>query len=204
MTGVSEATLCSAALRLVAGAKITSLTQGTKNANVAADLYESVRDDLLRGHDWNFGTSRQKLARSSTTPDFEFDYAYVLPSDWLRTVSVHDNDGGFGNIFFREEEVGGQGCVLASVEDLYLRYVYKVTDVNRMPADFRMALITAMARDLAMPIADSNTIADRFEKRADRALLIAKASDARGSAPSRRPLGSWVTARNGGRTRGFE
>lgn len=204
MAGTSEAALCSHALRLVAGAKISSLTQGTKNANVASDLYPGIRDDLLRGHDWNFATSRSKLARSSTDPAFEFDYAYVLPSDWMRTISVHDNDGGTGSISFREEEVGGQGCICASVENLYLRYVSLVVDVNRMPPDFRMALITAMARDIAMPISNSNTIAERFERRAAQALLTAKSSDAKGSAPSARPLGSWATSRNGWRSRSFQ
>lgn len=200
MAGVSETDLVTAAVRLVAGNRIASLTDGTKNANVANDLYSIVRDDLLRSHPWNFATKRVKLARSSTTPAFEFDYAYVLPADWMRTVSVHDNDGGTGTVFHREEETNGQGTILASVEDLYLRYVARIEDPNRMAADFRKALITSLARDIALPIANSNTLRDFFERKADRDILRAKASDGSGSFPERRPAGSWVSSRGGWRT----
>lgn len=197
---ISETDICNAAIRLVAGNRITSLTQGTKNANVASDLYEIVRDDLLRSHNWNFATRRASLARSATTPTFEFDYAYVLPSDWVRTISAHDNDGGTGTVECKEEEVGGQGVLCASVEALYLRYVALVTDTNRMPPDFRKALISSLARDIALPVADSNTVREFYTRQADRDILRAKAADAQGSYPEKRPVGSWHSSRGGWRT----
>lgn len=200
MTDISEAALCTAALRLVAGKRITSLTQGTPNANDVNDLYTTARDDLLGDHNWNFATRRAKLARSSTAPTFEFDYAYVLPSDWVRTISVHNNDNGVGTVLHREEEVDGQGVICASVEDLYLRYVALVTDPNRMPVKFRRALISALARDLAMPVANSNTVREFYAKQAKSDLLKAKAADAMGASPEARPRGSWATSRGGWRT----
>lgn len=190
--------LVNAALRLVAGNRITSLTQGNKNANVASDLYEVVRDDLLRCHNWNFATKRAALARSSTAPGFEFDYGYAVPDDWMRTVSVHDNDGGIGTIVYREENVAGQRCILASTEQVYLRYVAKVTDPNMMPADFRTALVYSLARDLSQPVANSGSAVDRMDARAERKIMAAKSSDAMGSSPERRPVGSWVASRQGG------
>ena len=194
-TGETE--IVNMALRLVAAARITSLGQGTKNAVVATEIYPIVRDDLLRSHPWNFATKRVQLARSATAPGFEYDYGYVAPADWMRTVSVHDNDGGISTIDYREEQVGGQRCILANVENVYLRYVSLVTDVALMPADFRMALVAALARDLAAPIAGSNTAYERLEERSLRTLSRAKSADAQGSSPERRPAGSWVTARGG-------
>ena len=74
-----ETDVINAALRLVGASPITSLTDGTNSANVADDLYDEVRDDLLRSHPWNFATQRVKLAKSSTTPTFEFDNAFPVP-----------------------------------------------------------------------------------------------------------------------------
>ena len=199
MPGVSETDLVNAALRLVGGTRITSLTQGVKNANVGQDLYEIVRDDLLRCHNWNFATKRQELARSSTAPGFEFDHAYVVPSDWMRTVSVHDNDAGIGTIVYREENVANQRCLLAGAERLFLRYVAQVTDPNMMAADFRKALVTSLARDIALPISNSNSLREFYERKADRDILRAKGSDALGASPERRPVGSWVASRGGWR-----
>ena len=184
-------------MRLLKANRITSLTDGSNNANAANDVFTEVRDDLLRSHNWNFATRRQKLAKSSTAPTFEFDNAYPLPADWLRTVSVHGNDAGAGTLLSREEEVDDQGSIVTSSDELWIRYVYRVTDPNRMAADFRTAFAFALA--LAIP-GVSNLSAAREEKlegRAESRLRKAKHSDAVGSMPERRPPGSWVTSRGG-------
>lgn len=199
----SETDLVNAALRLVAGNRITSLAAGSKNSNVADDLYQVVRDDMLASHNWNFATRRAELARSSTAPAFQFTYGYAVPDDWMKTVTVHDNDGGFGTIEYKEENVADQRCILASTEQLFLRYIAKVTDPNLMPADFRMALVYTLGSRLAQPVANSGSTVDRLEAMARSKLLSAKSMDAMGSSPERRPVGSWVTRRFGLRTGSF-
>ena len=184
-------------MRLLKANRITSLTDGSNNANAANDVFTEVRDNLLRSHNWNFGQKWAKLAQLSTTPVFEFDNAYALPSDWIRTVSVHDNDAGISTLIYREGEVDGQGVILHSADELWMRYIYRVTDPNRMAADFRMAFSYALA--LAIPGVSNLSAAreERLEKRATTRLRRAKHSDAMGSAPERRPVGSWVTSRGG-------
>ena len=200
----SETDIINAGLRRVGEERITSLTDGSKAANVANDIYEQVRDDLLRGHPWNFATKRKKLAQSSTDPVFEFDHAYPLPSDWLRTISVHDNDTGYGALLYRSELItasggGTQQAIITSADDVWLRYVVRITDVNLMPPDFREAFSLALARDFAIPIASSNSLYDRMEKKAKAAKLKAASTDALGAFPERRPRGSWAASRGGWR-----
>ena len=193
----SNTDIANLSMRLLKANRITSLTDGSNNANAANDVFTEVRDDLLRSHNWNFGQKWAKLAQLSTTPVFEFDNAYALPSDWIRTVSVHDNDAGAGTLVYREGEVDDQGVILHSADELWMRYIYRVTDPNRMAADFRMAFSYALA--LAIP-GVSNLSAgreERLEKRAVTRLRRAKHSDAMGSAPERRPVGSWITSRGG-------
>lgn len=193
----SETDIVNVALRHIAGSRIASLTDGSKNANAANDIYEFVRDGLLAKHNWNFATKRVELARSSTAPAFGFTYGYVLPSDWIKTVSVHDNDGGVGAIDFRHETNGTEQVIAASVENVYLRYVAKITDPNMMPPDFRTALTFALARDLAIPLGKSNPLHESMIDAAKKSLAAAKSMDAMGSSPEPRALGSWVTARSG-------
>ena len=198
-----ETDVANVALRLIGQTAITSRTDGSSTANTVDDLFDEIRDDLLRSHPWNFATKRQKLAQSSTTPGFEFDFAYPLPADWIRTISVHNNDAGYGTILYRMEYIGTQRAIVASADDIYLRYVYQVTDPNLMAPDFRRAFEIALARDLSVPIASSNTLQEQLSKQFIRKIAQARSSDAIGAFPELRPRGSWASARGGGRNDNF-
>ena len=192
----SETDIANVALRLVGGTRITSLTQATPNANAVNDIYSEIRDNLLE-FPWNFATQRVELAQLATAPSFGYDYAYVLPANWAYTISVHDNDAGYGTIDYREEQVGNQKVIATNHSSVYLTYVKKETDPNMMPASFRMALASNLARNLAIPIANSNVLEDQLASRAEKDLARAKSIDALGSFPEPRPRGTWANSRNG-------
>lgn len=195
----SETGIVNVALRLIGQQPITSLTDGSPSANAANDIYEELRDDILRSHPWNFATKRVKLARSTTAPAFGFDYAYPLPSDWLRTISVQDNDSGVGTIVYQEEQIGDTGAIVSNADEVYLRYVARVTDPNLMSADFRRVFQSGLARDLSVTLASSNTLHDKYDRQYDRNMMRARSSDGMGGFPQRRPIGSWVSQRRAGR-----
>ena len=187
----SEIGICNSALTKIGATRIVALDEGSRNANACAELYPKLRDDLLRSHTWNFATVRLKLARLASTPAFGFSYEYQLPVDWLRTVSVHGNERGDG---FAEYRVEGRR-LRSSAEDVYLRYIRIVADANDMPADFREALAAMLARDLAVPIAQSNTLREAMGEAFREALGRAKSADALEDCPDALPEGSWVAAR---------
>ena len=193
----SEVGICNSALSKIGVTQaITSLTEGTKNANACNEQYEKLRDDALRGHVWNFAVQRVKLAQSSTVPAFGYDHQYPLPADWLRTVSVHDNNAGTGALDYRLETEGGDGRVIVtSADEVYLRYVSRVTDPNRMTADFREALALKLAAELAIPIAQSGTLHDRMEASFERKMRRARGTDAIEDSPEEFPAASWVADR---------
>ena len=185
-------------MQLLKANRITSLTDGSNNANAANDVFTEVREDLLRAHNWNFAQKWAKLAKLSEAPAFEFDNAFALPADWLRTVTVHDNDAGVGPPpLYREGEIDDQGAILSSADEMWMRYIYRLTDPNRMAADFRAAFAFALA--LAIPGIPNLSAGreERLEKRAEVRLRRAKHADAMGSTPEKRPVGSWVTSRGG-------
>ena len=193
----SDVDIVNFALRILGANRITSLTDGSKNANVANDIYSIVRDECLRKATWGFATARSELARLSDEPAFGFDYQYALPSDWIRTVSVHDNDAALGTVVYQEETYSGQRVLLCSSENVYMRYIQRVTDPTVFTADFITVLSVELAKRMAVSIPNSNTIKADLEDEVRRILLAAKSADSSGSTPEIRPQGSWITARYG-------
>lgn len=194
----SETDVINIALREVGAERITSLAdKNSKSANVANDVYTHKRDTLLRGHSWNFATVRVKLAKLAGEPVFEFDNAFAVPFDWMRNVSVHDNDAGHGTVRYKAEFQDGQRVILANTDDIWLRYVKRVTDPNFMTEDFIEALVYALATVFAIPLASSRTLRDEMRVEARSWLAAARSSDALGSFPELRPRGSWANRRGG-------
>lgn len=191
----SNIDIINVALRRVGARRINSLADDSDEAAVAGDVYDNTLDELLRAHFWNFATKREKLARETDVPTFQFDFAYALPSDWIRTVSVHPDDSGVTHMLYKEELIEGQKTILASTEDVYMRYIARITDPNIWSADFRDVVSYNLARDMAIVIASSNTLLTNLDALARRALAKARSSDSMGSSPERRPRGSWVTRR---------
>ncbi len=194
---VSTIDVVNVALRRVSASRIVEFTDDSASATVANALFSEVLDDLLRQHAWNFATKRAKLAQLSETPTFEFDHAYTMPANWIRTVSVHPNSAGAGTMLYREEQLDNKRVILTSADDVYLRYIARVTDPNLWPPDFRNALSMTLARDFAIPLGNSNTMHINFDKLSRSALARARSTDAMGSSPERRPRGSWTTRRGG-------
>lgn len=195
----SETDVINLAAQLVGVTPIISPGDGSITANVTDDIYTELRDQLLAGHPWNFATKRIKLAESSTTPTFEFDHAYVLPSDWLRTVSVHDNDAGHGTVLYRMEQLSDQLVLLSSSDQIWLRYIARITDPNLMTADFRRVLATSLARDMAVKLVSSNSLQQALSMQAKSILAQARSNDGMNSSPELRPRGSWANSRGGWR-----
>ena len=187
----SKVGICNSALIKLGASTIMSLTDGSKNANLCNEQYARLRDDLLRSHPWNFAMKRAKLAQLATAPAFQFAYAYQLPADWLRTVSVHDNDAGAGSARYRIE---GR-TILADVSEIYLRYVGVVDDPNGMPISFQEAFAWRLAADLAQAVTQSTTVQEAMLQGLRPALATAKSIDAIEDFPDSQPQSDWVTLR---------
>ena len=191
----SEVGICNSALfKLGNKTPITAInpSDGSDQANICAEQYPIVRDALLRAHPWNFATALAKLAQLSATPTFGFDNAYQLPADWMRTITVHDNDAGVGAVRYRNQ---GR-TILSNAVALYIRYVQQVTDPNTMDPLFRELLATQLAVDIAMPITQRKTIADMMEKRLVVAWSSATGTDAVEDFPEDWPESDWLAFRH--------
>lgn len=321
---VTAVDLINAALRRAGGNRdISAIDDTTPGGAIAGDVYTGQRDLALRAHPWNFSIVRARLGRLTITPRFEYSYAYGLPSDWMRTVSVHDNEAGMGQADYKQEtpltgEVltngafdtdtiwskgtgwtigsgmathasgsgsdlsqsgsfvasglyrvtflitgmsagtltpkftggttitgtarsadgyhaeeltahsgggnntfvltasstfnanvddvscvylagGASPAIMSSASEIWLRYVRQVTNPDHMDPLFREVLTLRMAKIFGLALASSSTFYQMLDEDMNRAVRLAKSTDAIEDQPERWPEGSWATARWAGR-----
>ncbi len=183
----SNVEICNVALTRVDRKRITDLLDGSTSANDCSSLFSPTRHELLRGHDWNFARGRQKLAQLTAAPVYEFDYAYQLPTDWLATRSVHDNEDGVGSPAYRIE---GQ-TILSSADDIYLTYTKDLSDAAAMPADFRSLFSYRLAEQLAK----TTTVREEMFRQVQKFDKRGKSADAIEDDAEQLPQGAWITGR---------
>lgn len=192
------------ALRRIGATRIASLsTDGTKEAIAARDLYDEARRELLASHAWNFATKRQRLQSSvvadiADTPAAGYAYAYVLPEEALRLVSVHASESDDVEVPYKLEfQEDSDRVILCDATEIYIKYIFDLEDANVMGAVFRDALAWRLARDLAAALAKSASTAELAAGQFARQLSRAKSVDGVEDYPDRMAEGSWATSRFG-------
>lgn len=188
-------TICNNALQMVKVSKrISSLTQNTREANAFNDIFEEKRDQLLEMHAWNFAMKRQQLARESSDPVFGWQYQYALPNDLIRVVGVWDNSDERGRIAYRNEE----GYIRTDASQVWIKYVYRVTNPQLMTPLFRQALARLLAANVAVALTHSATLANTMQELFEGTdLPMAKSADSLQDQADDLPESGWVTARYG-------
>tara|TARA_R110002153_G_scaffold269481_1_gene435103 strand:+ start:45 stop:401 length:357 start_codon:yes stop_codon:yes gene_type:complete len=83
--------LASNALLLIGEETISSFTNDTTAALVAANLYDLTYESLLTLHPWRFASTQIVLSRLTSTPVSTWKYAYQLPADFLVAQHVDNS-----------------------------------------------------------------------------------------------------------------
>ena len=192
--------ICNLALRQLGARRITSLGDSTEEARACNDVYERLRDDLLRAHPWNFATVRASLAALSDTPAWGYDNAFQLPTDSLRILEVNSNrSGAYGNTGATSAwEIEGSTIVSSLAAPLDVKYTKREEDPNVFDAKFINTLAAFIAWQLAERLTQSNTKRDLAKQAYMESLRVAKFVDAQESTPKQLEDGSWLDSRNYG------
>lgn len=188
----TKVSICSNALLLLGAKTINSLSEDSDRALLASNLYDSVRDDLLRSHPWNCAVKRVVLAPDAETPAFDYTAQYILPADWLRTLSVGQE--GY-EVDYKHEA----GKILAGGTSVALRYIFR--NVNEATWDGMLvrAMELKMASEMAYPITQSAAMADMMNNKLQFHMKQARAVDGQDDPPQ--TLGDFglLNSRFGGR-----
>ena len=185
------------ALRRCGANRISNLaSDASKEGVVARDLYDEARRDLLASHNWNFAVRRASLTVLATEPSFGWDYAYTLPEQFIRLISVHPDDDDDSIIPYKLESMDSEDRVLlCNATTVYIRYIFDEQDPVAMSSGFRDTLAWRLARDFAAALSKSTASAELAEKMHRMTLSRAKSIEGIEDYPERMAEGDWVTAR---------
>lgn len=88
MSTATPVSICSNALLMLGDTPISSFDDGSDRARLAANIWPTARDYVLRRHPWNCAVKRVTLNPDAEAPAFDFARQFTLPGDFLRVLSV--------------------------------------------------------------------------------------------------------------------
>ncbi len=168
--------ICNYALQELGANSITSLNEGTTEANECSLRYESCRQSLLSMHPWNFAVKRAQLAREVATPEFGYAYQYALPADFLfmlKTSLEEDYETGVPSLISRtdyiydnvsrvqaDKYVMEDGKLLSHDDSVKVVYIADRTDSAVFSATFVELLSRYLASKIAYRVTGSKSERD--------------------------------------------
>lgn len=183
--------ICSNALLMLGDHPIASFTDNTDRARLASNLWEPVRDFVLRSHPWNCAIKREALSPDVAAPAFDWAYQYTLPSDYLKALSIGEREG--------EGEFRIEGRkLLCDDNPCLLRYVFKNENAGTYDTMLVWALTSCMRAVFAYPISQSGSLEELLTNTLRPLLRQAKAVDGHEDTPERLGDNPIVAARFGG------
>lgn len=172
----TEVSICSNALLMLGAQPISDLSENSDRARLASNLFQPVRDYVLRRHPWNCAIKRVKLAPDVTTPVFDWAFQFTLPNDFMRALSV----GEYG----REAEYAIEsGKLMCDENPARLRYVWRNTNPATWDDMLVWGLTMSMKAVFAYPITQSTSLEQLVEDALKDVLKQARAVDGQDGTP---------------------
>jgi len=122
----------------------------------------------------------------SIDPEYEYEYAFRLPTDCLRVLS---------NYLDYEHKIEG-GYFYTNASTASIRYIYDNEDTDTYDPAFTTALVTALAAALALAITNNRNITADMKQEAAARKIEALGTDAQGGGTPDEPrCDEWLNAR---------
>lgn len=171
--------ICNQALALVGGNRITSLDDGSTEADTCSDLFEDLRDFVLEGADWTFATKRYKLSPEAGTPEWGYQYQYTKPPETLRIINLSDSPDKLNGESHEDWRREGN-LILCDLSDyIYIKTIDKVTDPSKFSAGFIQSFVYKLAAHLSIPVAGSRSLLADMESLYQNSLPVTRSNDGR-------------------------
>ena len=187
---LNDVALCSRALIRIGAQPITSFTDGTAESEIAGALYTTTRDALLSAYPWTFATGQVALTQLSSDPIADYDFAFQLPTDYLRAISAGTSSRGRGESYRIT-----RGALHTNASAITLTYIFR-PDESEFPPFFDHALIARLSAEFAIPVTESTSRAEAHFRIADQEFERARQIDAQQDTPNKIESFSLIDARD--------
>lgn len=188
-SSLSEIDIINRALTKIGDQRISSREDSNNRARIMDEIYEGVRDELLRECPWNFAIRRDTLSASTTTPVYQWSTAFPVPADLLYMVSTESNSA------YRLE---GNQILSNQTNSLNITYVRRMTDTTKFDTGFAELLASKLALEAAPNITANLALSDRLFQSYNLALVRAKKFDGQEDDPREWAVDDWELSRSGG------
>lgn len=159
--------LANIALSKIGDQQITSFSDGTPQSNLCSLLYQPTLSELLRMHTWEWATGMATLTQNTAQPAFDWNYSYVLPSDFDRIITfnafpasqpnapfeIQDNGSGTASYLFTDE---------GTAQITYIKNL-QVGEESLFDPMFVELFAIRLASKLAKPLGGSMDIKNRLD-----------------------------------------
>jgi len=177
------------ALGLLGAEFISSLTEDTKSARFANELFDDTRDAVFRMHPWNCCIKRAALSKTSNTPAYYFTSEFQLPADWIRIVKPEDDA--------QEYKIEGDK-ILTEGDTFKCTYVFQNTTIATYDPLLIDLLAIKLAVNLTMPLLQDLRTLDAMNNLYMQKLADARSSDAMEGTPEGLNADFWIDSRVSG------
>lgn len=147
--GLSKKDIYNNALQKVSRQRISTVDDGSYEANLCNDLFPRILDSALYEHSWNCCTSRVALVKLDETPDFAYTNTFKLPNDCIRVIQAYYDSEKWSFDF--QWEIQGS-TILTDADTVYLKYVARPTNFEELNPSMTDVLVYRLALELAMPL----------------------------------------------------
>lgn len=201
MAAETPTTISNMALTRCGAKEITSFEDDvSREAQMVRRLFHAARRTALAQHHWSGATRDVQLSQNSNITPVFWEYAFTLPTDMLRLISVHPSNDPEAMCEYSVQNANSteaDNVLLTDSNQIYIRYVFDNTDLTTMSDGFREVLTFVLARDLCMSLGKSAQKYDLTNREYRRALTMGKQIDGFQKEPTRIADGSWVMSRYG-------
>ena len=201
MTVNAKNDIMNSALVLLGQRAATSPTEQTNASQFANDRYDTVRDFVLAGGNWNCATTRISLSALATAPAFGFAKQFALPGDFLRFIRFEED--AQENIQYRIEAVSdGQGgatrVLLTDSADAKIVYIFRLTEVAKMDELLKYAISARLAYEISLAVKGDIQQTNFFKNISEESISIAHFADADQASVEVMTSSLWLNSRRSG------
>lgn len=189
----TKVSITNLALTKIGVDNISRMDESTNQARRANAIFDLTLDSMLVIHPWNFAIERQTLARSSTTPTYEYSYKFALPTDpyCLKVLKVVDSEDDE----IEDYRIEGR-YVFTDETAISIKYIKRITDMSTLSPAFIEMFATYIARLLAPQLAGDVNMMAILSQEFNFWRKTAKLQDATEGAPRPRAVGDWINVRS--------
>ena len=176
--------------------KITNLDDEQTEAIVMKASFNHCRDTVLEEGAWRFANKRATWSPLSSTDNWAFSHAYLIPSEVIRIIRATDspNKTGF------KWEIGGDK-LFCDADVLYVQYTKQVTNTNFFTNGFTNALALYLAYYNCMALTENKGMKDGLFAEYNKALDDARTNDGMQGVAEQIRSTSTIDVRRGGSRR---